>query len=205
MFCLFILFLMFRYHCTDTVKYIIAQNYCFFKLSVNSITHLPFNFDLSVSAHPLFDLIFSPYGTQTFLRVIKKADRFLISICLCIIIRLCESSRHPTKGKHHFYIRQNGLRKFCRINGENPDKIGVFTGYIYFVALLWWGKVDSNHRSHWQQIYSLPPLAAREFPHIIWSWWTDLNPRPADYKSAALPTELHQQNSRINSVCFTQL
>ena len=27
-----------------------------------------------------------------------------------------------------------------------------------------WGKVDSNHRSQWQQIYSLPPLAAREFP-----------------------------------------
>ena len=26
-----------------------------------------------------------------------------------------------------------------------------------------------------------------------WSWWTDLNPRPADYKSAALPTELHQR------------
>ena len=28
-----------------------------------------------------------------------------------------------------------------------------------------------------------------------WSWWTDLNPRPADYKSAALPTELHQHLS----------
>ncbi len=27
---------------------------------------------------------------------------------------------------------------------------------------------------------------------FLWSWWTDLNPRPADYKSAALPTELHQ-------------
>ena len=26
----------------------------------------------------------------------------------------------------------------------------------------------------------------------IWSWWTESNPRPADYKSAALPTELHQ-------------
>ena len=25
-----------------------------------------------------------------------------------------------------------------------------------------------------------------------WSWWTDSNPRPADYKSAALPAELHQ-------------
>ena len=31
-----------------------------------------------------------------------------------------------------------------------------------------------------------------------WSWWTDSNPRPADYKSAALPTELHQRlNARI--------
>ena len=27
----------------------------------------------------------------------------------------------------------------------------------------------------------------------IKSWWTDSNPRPADYKSAALPTELHQR------------
>ncbi len=53
-----------------------------------------------------------------------------------------------------------------------------------------------------QQIYSLPPLATRELFHIKlflleakkWSWWTDSNPRPADYKSAALPTELHQLN-----------
>ena len=28
----------------------------------------------------------------------------------------------------------------------------------------WWGKVDSNHRSDKQQIYSLSPLATREFP-----------------------------------------
>ncbi len=33
---------------------------------------------------------------------------------------------------------------------------------------------------------------------LNWSWWTDSNPRPADYKSAALPTELHQRlNARI--------
>ena len=32
-------------------------------------------------------------------------------------------------------------------------------------------------------------------PYSIWSWWTDSNPRPADYKSAALPAELHQQIS----------
>ena len=34
------------------------------------------------------------------------------------------------------------------------------------VFFVWWGKVDSNHRSQRQQIYSLPPLATREFPHI---------------------------------------
>ena len=64
------------------------------------------------------------------------------------------------------------------------------------VPKFWWEKVDSNHRSMTQQIYSLPPLATREFSHIQldwWSWWTDSNPRPADYKSAALPTELHQR------------
>ena len=68
--------------------------------------------------------------------------------------------------------------------------------------IIWWERVDSNHRSHRQQIYSLSPLATRELSHIQfkdrrhqseWSWWTDSNPRPADYKSAALPTELHQQ------------
>ena len=64
-------------------------------------------------------------------------------------------------------------------------------------SLLWWEVVDSNHRSRRQQIYSLPPLATREtLPYSLqksWSWWTDSNPRPADYKSAALPTELHQR------------
>ena len=54
-----------------------------------------------------------------------------------------------------------------------------------------------------QQIYSLPPLATWVIlPMKLclgnghparWSWWTDSNPRPADYKSAALPTELHQR------------
>lgn len=30
-------------------------------------------------------------------------------------------------------------------------------------------------------------------PNLDWNWWTDLNPRPTDYKSVALPTELHQR------------
>ena len=32
--------------------------------------------------------------------------------------------------------------------------------------IIWWGKMDSNHRSQRQQIYSLPPLATREHSHI---------------------------------------
>src|SRR6516225_4772624 len=31
-----------------------------------------------------------------------------------------------------------------------------------------------------------------------WSWRRDLNPRPADYKSAALPTELRQPKQKMN-------
>jgi hypothetical protein len=32
------------------------------------------------------------------------------------------------------------------------------------------------------------------FPeYYIWSWRRELNPRPSDYKSDALPTELRQQ------------
>ncbi len=33
-------------------------------------------------------------------------------------------------------------------------------------SAFWWGMVDSNHRRHRQQIYSLSPLATREIPHI---------------------------------------
>ena len=33
--------------------------------------------------------------------------------------------------------------------------------------------------------------------YLFWSWWTDSNPWPADYKSAALPTELHQHCSTL--------
>src|ERR1017187_9237687 len=35
-----------------------------------------------------------------------------------------------------------------------------------------------------------PPPAGK---YVAWSWRRDLNPRPSDYKSDALPTELRQQ------------
>ena len=36
-----------------------------------------------------------------------------------------------------------------------------------------------------------------------WSWQTDSNPRPADYKSAALPAELHQRIGHYSSSAAT--
>ena len=68
------------------------------------------------------------------------------------------------------------------------------------LAPTWWRRMDSNHRRQSQQIYSLSPLATwvllrMQLSGRRWSWWTDSNPRPADYKSAALPAELHQRSS----------
>jgi hypothetical protein len=37
------------------------------------------------------------------------------------------------------------------------------------------------------------PKGGKPARSLFWSWWTGSNPRPADYKSAALPTELHQR------------
>ncbi len=41
---------------------------------------------------------------------------------------------------------------------NNPTQGGVIS--------FWWGKLDSDQRSQRQQIYSLPPLATREFPRL---------------------------------------
>ena len=38
------------------------------------------------------------------------------------------------------------------------------------MSFLWWEGVDSNHRSHWRQIYSLFHLAALESAHIKLFW-----------------------------------
>ncbi len=50
-------------------------------------------------------------------------------------------------------------------------------------------------KSKTTDLQSAPFGHSGTLPYLVykrWSWWTDSNPRPADYKSAALPTELHQ-------------
>src|SRR5271156_815737 len=39
------------------------------------------------------------------------------------------------------------------------------------------------------------PISIPDFAY--WSWRRDLNPRPPDYKSGALPTELRQHRARV--------
>ncbi len=46
--------------------------------------------------------------------------------------------------------------------------------------------MDSNHRRHRQQIYSLPHLATLVTTLVFLSLLSDSNQRPRDYKSRAL-------------------
>ena len=59
-----------------------------------------------------------------------------------------------------------------------------------------------------RQIYSLLLLAAQpslpDLDRLRWSWRRDSNPRPADYKSAALPTELCQHQTHDFKDTFSQ-
>ena len=55
----------------------------------------------------------------------------------------------------------------------------------------WWIRTTEGVASRFT-VCPLWPLGKSPI-YEVWSWWTDSNPRPADYKSAALPAELHQQ------------
>jgi hypothetical protein len=72
----------------------------------------------------------------------------------------------------------------------------------------WWRGEDSNLRRLRRQIYSLLPLTARVPLHdrLVWSQRRESNPRPTDYKSVALPTELRWrvrlQKANLKGYCY---
>ena len=78
--------------------------------------------------------------------VIKKADRFLLSICLSIWYLLFGSSSLSTKGKRQFYICVLVQRKIAVWVAKKPEIIGLFAGDIFFVSTLWSECRDSNSR-----------------------------------------------------------
>jgi hypothetical protein len=55
-----------------------------------------------------------------------------------------------------------------------------------------WGEEDSNLRSRKTTDLQSAPFGRSGISPYNGSRWTDSNRRPADYKSAALPTELHR-------------
>ena len=72
---------------------------------------------------------------------------------------------------------------------------------VYFPCLvkdLRTSQLKTIHRIVFLTLLTLSGFESVQTLCCWWSWWTDSNPRPADYKSAALPTELHQRfNARL--------
>ena len=66
-------------------------------------------------------------------------------------------------GQHCKTVFKNRLAKLSFFDDTTKKK----DCDIFFVTVLWWELVDSNHRSIKQQIYSLSPLATRESSHIL--------------------------------------
>ena len=48
----------------------------------------------------------------------------------------------------------------------------------------------------WVYLNTRKTLLFRDIQEKNWSWREESNPRPADYKSAALPTELRQLSAK---------
>ena len=87
------------------------------------------------------------------------------------------------------HLRKN-LAVFCPLKPWKAPKIGALREVHLFCSPI---LVDANGLE--------PPTSCvwsrrsnqLSYASMPWSWWGDLNPWPADYESAALPTEPHQQ------------
>ena len=113
----------------------------------------------------------------------------------------------PT-GKPRRLKRATGtfLRATFRIHHHLPpkQKKDIPFGMSFCFGGRWWIRTTEVIDDRFT-VCSLWPLGKPSIFNyqLDWSWWTDLNPRPADYKSAALPTELHQHF--IKSSCLSDL
>ena len=88
------------------------------------------------------------------------------------------------------------LKATFRIHNHLPpkQKKDIPFGMSFCFGGRWWIRTTEVIDDRFT-VCSLWPLGKPSIfdYQLDWSWWTDLNPRPADYKSAALPTELHQR------------
>ena len=114
----------------------------------------------------------------------------------------------PLRRKPRRLKRATGtfLRAGFRIHNHLPpkQKKDIPFGMSFCFGGRWWIRTTEVIDDRFT-VCSLWPLGKPSIFNyqLDWSWWTDLNPRPADYKSAALPTELHQRFSLFHKrFCF---
>ena len=70
---------------------------------------------------------------------------------------------------------------------------------VNFLNIFWWRGEDLNLRRLSRQIYSLLPLTTREpLQYQSESQRRESNPRPTDYKSVALPSELRWPSENLS-------
>ena len=103
--------------------------------------------------------------------------------------RMSKTVAGETEVPPAFLLQPQKLISLIKIKNPNPLPIGIKFGFLHCGGRGWIRTtevVDGRFT-----VCSLWPLGNSSI--LNWSWWTDSNPRPADYKSAALPTELHQR------------
>ena len=67
----------------------------------------------------------------------------------------------PSRAKR-FHACEAGNSPACGFHPFRKERLSLKKPILTRIGFFWWERVDSNHRSEAQQIYSLPPLATRE-------------------------------------------
>ena len=94
---------------------------------------------------------------------------------------------HETKNNHSGCFLYDSFESILK-NCKKITDLSVDSSVIFVVG----ADGFEPSKSLTTDLQSAPFGHSGTLPYY-WSWWTDSNPRPADYKSAALPAELHQQ------------
>ena len=99
-------------------------------------------------------------------------------------------TRHPRRSLHAGKFPNGvGLEKPAAPLLSPPNRRKILV--LEFPHKLYLIKAGSGFRLQ-APVFAIAPTHACKPPQL-WSWRRDLNPRPPDYKSGALPTELRQQ------------
>ena len=141
------------------------------------------------------------------------SDGFGVTVANVLFASFTPACAFPARPCAAYFVKANALSFLQSRSVSNPSLPALVNQCCFFrlcikkaaqryIVPLYWGVMDSNHRSRRQQIYSLPHLAALETPRKNWlcqnnrqSRLPGSNRRPHDYKSSALPAELRRRDT----------